>query len=102
MDYAAESIRYEEYDAAKIDLCRSRRGIRDAVTLLTTHTGIKAPKPIARYALFQWAHRRPEKRARHPAREQAKPKHTAEIIHLLPNPEVPSTPPEPRPKLMLM
>jgi hypothetical protein len=109
MDYAAESIGYEEYEAAKTDLCRSRRGVGEAVTLLTSHTGIKAPR-----APFRWRSRRLSRgRSERPSRtaateavatqaqEPAEPKHSAQIIHLLPTQEAPCPPPQ-RPRLILL
>ena len=109
MDYAAESIGYEEYAAANVDLCRSRRGIRDAVTLLTTHTGVKAPRALFRRSSRRLSpgqspmesHGSAHKTDRHPTREQAEPRHPTQVIHLLQTQETPCNPPT-RPHLILM
>jgi hypothetical protein len=113
MDYAGESMGYEEYEAANTDLCRSRRGIRDAVTLLTTHAGIRAPRVLFRRSAgrLRWtvaateSPSTPEAEVHkvnlQPSREQAGQTRQARIIHLLPAQENPCNQPT-RPHLILM
>jgi hypothetical protein len=75
LDYAAESIVYEEFGAARVDLCRSGRAIQETMTHLHTQTGVKPHKPMFPRLAVALAVRTP-----HQHRPEAKVQ--AEIIDL--------------------
>ncbi len=45
MDYASESMVYEELGTARVDLSRAIRGLEEAISLLKTHAGVHASRP---------------------------------------------------------
>lgn len=75
LDYAVESMVYEDPAAAGVDLCRSTRGIQEAIALLNSQTGAKPHKPI-----FPRIARRLAMRTHSELR--ASPKSHAQVFHL--------------------